>query len=319
MYAEGLASNRHGIIAMPSNPVIKPPVLKEIRRGARFAKSFAGLTTLAAIFTANVAIPIPNSAITATSMRRAADVSRGASSPAGAVSETSFARMNCGSHSWVTSAPGRISWAALVTITPIAENDHGRRQPQRLAEHLLALPAPEAREVGDVEGQRRPETDHRGQRRREHGPELAQRRELRRRVEDGAQASGARHRPREQGSREHEHDGRRPVLEHAHRVHTVVDDPDVEDPEEREGDRARDAQAQDRRAAADRRETGPQRDEEGVDRLPADRALDAEPAARDDRPQHGGNVRAARPERRPREHGEGDAVARSRVRVEQDR
>src|SRR5215470_9233985 len=42
-------------------------------------------------------------------------------------------------------------------------------------------------------------------------------------------------------------------------------------------------------------------------------------AARDDRPQHGGNVRAARPERRAREHGEGDAIARSRVRVEQDR
>src|SRR5262249_11083707 len=40
--------------AMPSNPVIKLQVLKEIRRGARLAKSFAGLTRLAAMFTANV-------------------------------------------------------------------------------------------------------------------------------------------------------------------------------------------------------------------------------------------------------------------------
>lgn len=47
------------MIKIPIIPVISPPVLKLMYFGARFAKSFAGLTTLAAIFTDTVAIPIP--------------------------------------------------------------------------------------------------------------------------------------------------------------------------------------------------------------------------------------------------------------------
>jgi hypothetical protein len=41
---------------MPMIPVMKPPVRKEIFLGQRLAKSFAGLTTLAAMFVASVAM-----------------------------------------------------------------------------------------------------------------------------------------------------------------------------------------------------------------------------------------------------------------------
>ena len=41
-------------------PVISPPVRNEIQRGNAFAKSLAGETTFAAIFTANVATTTVN-------------------------------------------------------------------------------------------------------------------------------------------------------------------------------------------------------------------------------------------------------------------
>ncbi len=48
-----------GIINIPIIPVISPPVLKLMYLGAKLAKSLAGLTTFAAIFTEIVAIAIP--------------------------------------------------------------------------------------------------------------------------------------------------------------------------------------------------------------------------------------------------------------------
>jgi hypothetical protein len=47
-------------------PVIRPPVLNEMRRGARLAKSLAGLTTFAAMFTEIVAMSTPRSETTLT-------------------------------------------------------------------------------------------------------------------------------------------------------------------------------------------------------------------------------------------------------------
>src|SRR5436309_14726299 len=52
----GSATSHQGIINTPTTPVIKPPARKEIWRGARWAKSLAGLTTLAAMLVANVAM-----------------------------------------------------------------------------------------------------------------------------------------------------------------------------------------------------------------------------------------------------------------------
>src|SRR5215467_1905463 len=48
-------SNFHGCITRPMRQVITPPVLKLIRRGYKFEKSFAGDTIFAATFTFNVA------------------------------------------------------------------------------------------------------------------------------------------------------------------------------------------------------------------------------------------------------------------------
>ena len=47
-------------------PVIKPPMRNEIRRGQRWAKSLAGLTTLAAMFVASVAMQSDDIATTST-------------------------------------------------------------------------------------------------------------------------------------------------------------------------------------------------------------------------------------------------------------
>ena len=47
-------------------PVIRPPVRKEMRLGHRWAKSLAGLTTLAAMLVASVARHSANMEITST-------------------------------------------------------------------------------------------------------------------------------------------------------------------------------------------------------------------------------------------------------------
>ena len=52
---------------MPTMPVMSPPVRKLIQRGSAFAKSFAGDTTFAAMFTASVATTTENIAIPTTS------------------------------------------------------------------------------------------------------------------------------------------------------------------------------------------------------------------------------------------------------------
>jgi NCS1 family nucleobase:cation symporter-1 len=56
MVTSATAINFHGKMNMPIIPVISPPVLKLILLGARFAKSFAGLTIFAAMLVANVEI-----------------------------------------------------------------------------------------------------------------------------------------------------------------------------------------------------------------------------------------------------------------------
>ena len=54
------ARSFHGWMAMPRTPVIRPPVLKLMKRGRAFAKSLAGETTLAAMLTASVATTAVN-------------------------------------------------------------------------------------------------------------------------------------------------------------------------------------------------------------------------------------------------------------------
>jgi hypothetical protein len=62
MYTCGLASSRHGWMAMPMTPVISPPVRKLIRAGTTLEKSYDGLTVLAATLTDKVATRMANSA-----------------------------------------------------------------------------------------------------------------------------------------------------------------------------------------------------------------------------------------------------------------
>src|SRR6266536_3448764 len=60
MYPEASARSRHGCMRIPTSPVMSPPVLKLMRRGNAFAKSLAGETTLAAMFTDRVATTAVN-------------------------------------------------------------------------------------------------------------------------------------------------------------------------------------------------------------------------------------------------------------------
>src|SRR3989442_1336349 len=63
----------------------------------------------------------------------------------------------------------------------------------------------------------------------------------------------------------------------------------------------------------------PEDSEQRIDRHPADPGLDAEPSARDHRPQERRDVRAARAECRAGEHGERNPVARPRVGADHER
>src|SRR6202158_3960860 len=112
MYVSALARSFQGIIAIPSSPVSVPPVLNEIRRGERLAKSFAGLTTFAAMLTERVAIPTPSREIAATTPRTAADAISGSACPGGGVAEGGWGRMKTGSQSRLAAGPGQIACEA---------------------------------------------------------------------------------------------------------------------------------------------------------------------------------------------------------------
>ena len=79
----------HGIIKIPIMPVISPPVLKLIYLGAKLAKSFAGLTTFAAILTEIVATAMPKRESTAIKNLITEFYIKGYSSPEGGIGEVS--------------------------------------------------------------------------------------------------------------------------------------------------------------------------------------------------------------------------------------
>jgi hypothetical protein len=140
-------------------------------------------------------------------------------------------------------------------------------------------------------------------------------------LEDRSEAAGLVDRPRHERGRHHEDVRRRKPLDAAQQLHAAEDDRDVEQPEQRERDPLRVLEVLRRiiRAAEQVRPPRPQRDEEHLQRGPADPRIDPEPAARDERTHDRGQVRTRRAVGRAREHRERDAVLRARVRVEQDR
>ena len=92
----------------------------------------------------------------------------------------------------------------------------------------------EAREVRDVQRQRGPEADHAHQGGEEDLPEVRAPAELGRLVEQRAEAARLVAHPHSRTTGADEHEGRRPVLEAADRLHAPVDDGDLEHPEEDE-------------------------------------------------------------------------------------
>ena len=195
---------------------------------------------------------------------------------------------------------------ALVMSTPIAANANiVVGSATTWPDDLLALAAPEAREVRHVERQRGPEADHRGERRDEDRQELAERPELPGLREQRPEPVRLVHGPHEKDDRHDEDVRRGPVLDLAEEIHAAVDDEDVEAPEEQE------REPLGRRVAGEpgAEERGPAREDRGeerVERLAADPGLDAEPAARDERAHERRQVRArgaVRGAREDRERG----------------
>src|SRR5947207_532980 len=83
----------HGSMTAPAIAVISPPILNEIFRGARFAMSFAGDTTFAAMFTETLATAMPNTASRATTMRVPGDDSSGSASDPTGFGEVMYERI----------------------------------------------------------------------------------------------------------------------------------------------------------------------------------------------------------------------------------
>ena len=119
-------------------PVISPPMRKEIRFGHRWAKSLAGLTTLAAMLVASVA-------------RQSDSIENDQHN---GLRELRQQLDRVPDRLAVDDDRRRGDGHADERVQP-----HRRRQAERLAEDLVALRVGIAAEVGDVQRQRRPEAD----------------------------------------------------------------------------------------------------------------------------------------------------------------
>ncbi len=115
---------------------------------------------------------------------------------------------------------------------------HGRRQPDSLADDLVALRIGVAAEVRNVERQGRPEPDHRRQGGEEELPKLPgprpSRRELRGLRENRTKAAGCLVGPRQQGEAHEDEQQGLDVQQEADRLDAPVDDRHVDGPEEEE-------------------------------------------------------------------------------------
>ena len=129
--------------------------------------------------------------------------------------------------------------------------------------------------------------------------------------ENRSEAAGVLIGPPEQQQAERDEQRRFDVEQPADAIDALVDDAHVDAPEKQEADelRQRDSRTRRlRRALA----TGQKTRQDFVDGAAADPGLDAEPAARDKRPQQRRNVRAERAEGGPAINGERDSVMRAR-------
>ena len=128
-----------GIITMPSRPVIRPPVWKLMCFGARLAKSFAGPTTLAAMFTESVAITMPKTAMIATIARVAALAIKGSAMPGAGAAEVMIPSRYSGFHSSSIFAPGSTAADALVIEGSEAGGHIGPVSTSVLAQEILPV------------------------------------------------------------------------------------------------------------------------------------------------------------------------------------
>ena len=187
------------------------------------------------------------------------------------------------------------------------EQRHRRGQADRLPEDLVALALRVSGEVGDVERERGPKADHRGERGEERRPELPLLRpsgiELARRVDHRPEAARLDIRPCEQRQPHEDQKRGRELLEDPNRLHALVDEVDLDRPEPEEAQQLGRVDAHEGECVA--RQRSRRNDvEQLIDRRSADPRLDPEPTARHQCAQERRHMRPDDAEARPRQDRE---------------
>ena len=141
--------------------------------------------------------------------------------------------------------------------------------------------------------------------------------ELARLCEQRSKPIGFRDSPPQERAGHHEHKRRRPVLDCAQQVHSPKNDVDVQAPEQKERQPFR-RRVPTEPGTKEGRPAGDESLEHRVQCFAPDPGLNAEPAARDERPHQRRDVGAERAVRGARENRKGNAVLRTGMRIEQD-
>lgn len=196
---------------------------------------------------------------------------------------------------------------------------HGRWQADGLAENLIALGFGVTGEIGDVERKSRPEADHASERGDEIFPKLAIFRlagiEGGRLGKHGAETARGAVGPAEQQEAEHDEERSFEAEQQANGIDALVDDPHVDAPKKHEAEELREGDAKGilGRSGGERGDKDGQDFEDGIATNPC---LDAKPTAGDESAKESGDVGSVRAKGGATKHGEGNAVARSGVGIQ---
>ena len=187
---------------------------------------------------------------------------------------------------------------------------HRDGQSKGLAHDLRVLRFRVAREVGNVQRQRRPVAHHRGERREEEAQKRTGRMELARLRQHRTEATRLYRANTSNSKRHHQHERRRKSLQEPDALHAPPHHRHVERPEPQEARPHR---------PRSRCHSRPHHNQHCVNRLPADPRLNPEPPAGHNRAQNRRHIRAAHAKRRAHKHRKRNPVLRAGMRIQQQR
>ena len=200
------------------------------------------------------------------------------------------------------------------------EDSHRNRQPQCLAQDLIALGLGVTREIGNRQRHRAPKSHRRCQACAKYGRDIRTTTLARRVLQHRSQPADVLPGPNEQEPSDHHEEWAAPGLQPFDRLHSSESDPQVDGPEQHETEELSGADPDPTgKHVWQRRNTGPHYFQQLEDGEPADPGLNTKPAAGDDRSEDGRDVGTEESERRARQNGKGDAVSSAGVGNQGDR